>query len=216
MKPTNEKRMTRQEAPAALARLLEAARSATAHARSLLEAQHALEMELEALAATERAAALKETAERILKPKAGLKALTIWQPWAWAVATGLKPVENREWEPPAEMVGQWIAIHAGKTFDDDALPNFLEVLAETMPAGQVPDVEWLRALPTSAVIGVGRLVEVVEDSDSPWFVGPFGWRFEDVVSFAPVPCRGQRKLWELPAPVLATVRRRFAAARRVA
>jgi hypothetical protein len=41
-------------------------------------------------------------------------ALTILQPWAWAIATGLKSVENRTWRPPDAAIGQLVAIHAGK------------------------------------------------------------------------------------------------------
>ena len=29
----------------------------------------------------------------------GFAALTVWQPWAWAIAAGLKRVENRGWKP---------------------------------------------------------------------------------------------------------------------
>lgn len=43
-----------------------------------------------------------------------MKALTVWQPWASLIAIGAKPYEFRSWEPPAWIVGQRIAIHAGK------------------------------------------------------------------------------------------------------
>lgn len=43
-----------------------------------------------------------------------MKALTIWQPWASLIAIGAKPYEFRGWKPPARLIGQRIAIHAGK------------------------------------------------------------------------------------------------------
>lgn len=43
-----------------------------------------------------------------------MKALTIWQPWASLIVIGAKPYEFRGWKPPARLVGQRIAIHAGK------------------------------------------------------------------------------------------------------
>lgn len=46
-------------------------------------------------------------------------ALTVKQPWAWATAAGIKPVENRAWRPSPKVIGQRIAIHAGKSFDWD-------------------------------------------------------------------------------------------------
>lgn len=42
-----------------------------------------------------------------------MKALTIWQPWASLIAHGAKPYEFRGWTPPARLIGQRIAIHAG-------------------------------------------------------------------------------------------------------
>lgn len=42
-----------------------------------------------------------------------MKALTIWQPWATLIAEGVKPYEFRSWRPPARLIGQRIAIHAG-------------------------------------------------------------------------------------------------------
>lgn len=43
-----------------------------------------------------------------------MKALTVQQPWASLIAHGFKPVEFRKGEPPTWLIGQRIAIHAGK------------------------------------------------------------------------------------------------------
>lgn len=42
-------------------------------------------------------------------------ALTICQPFAELIARGEKRVENRTWWPPRGMIGQRVAIHAGKS-----------------------------------------------------------------------------------------------------
>lgn len=42
-----------------------------------------------------------------------LLALTVWQPWAWCLSIGWKPVENRPNPPPRAVLGRWAAIHAG-------------------------------------------------------------------------------------------------------
>ncbi|ARM12084.1 MULTISPECIES: ASCH domain-containing protein [Rhizobium] len=42
-----------------------------------------------------------------------MKALTVWQPWASLIAIGAKPYEFRGWRPPASLIGQRLAIHAG-------------------------------------------------------------------------------------------------------
>lgn len=40
-----------------------------------------------------------------------MDALTLWQPWAWAMCHG-KEVENRSWWPPTKALGTWVALHA--------------------------------------------------------------------------------------------------------
>ena len=41
-------------------------------------------------------------------------AITLHQPWASLIGLGLKTVETRSWPAPARLVGQRIAVHAGK------------------------------------------------------------------------------------------------------
>lgn len=43
-----------------------------------------------------------------------MKGLTVIQPWPWAICYWGKPVENRTWAPPAALIGERFAIHAGK------------------------------------------------------------------------------------------------------
>ncbi len=148
-------------------------------------------------------------------------ALTIHQPWAWAIVAGHKPVENRKWIPPREFVGQWLFIHAGKTLD---MPAVEKVRAEVGgPALLNPE----RDLATGAILGCARYVGTatedpqfrvpgVEVSDpephleSPWYVGPFGWVLATPVKFKdPVPARGMQKLWKPREDVLAECREQW-------
>ena len=41
-------------------------------------------------------------------------AITLHQPWASLIALGIKTVETRSWPAPTRLVGQRIAVHAGK------------------------------------------------------------------------------------------------------
>jgi hypothetical protein len=108
-------------------------------------------------------------------------ALSIRQPWAWAVIHAGKDIENRDWSqfnPGLKFRGS-VAIHAsaGMTQDEyfdawgdirhirigiDAVP---EKLAEPPQASQ---------LQFGGIIGVADVVDAVTASDSPWFVGPVG------------------------------------------
>lgn len=59
-----------------------------------------------------------ESGRAALQLPAGMKALTIWQPWASLIILGAKPHEFRKWkftDKPhlAKLVGQRIVVHAG-------------------------------------------------------------------------------------------------------
>ena len=41
-------------------------------------------------------------------------AITLHQPWASLITLGIKTVETRSWPAPERLVGQTIAVHAGK------------------------------------------------------------------------------------------------------
>lgn len=110
-----------------------------------------------------------------------MKALSIWQPWAWAITASTKRVENRQWGSGSpllavarSLVGQRIAIHASKgvgkldDFDDAAeaviatgkITNPSAFAVSTLKRG---GMYWTPAegLPRGAVVGTARLVEVV-------------------------------------------------------
>lgn len=126
-----------------------------------------------------------------------MKALTIQQPWAWAIAEGIKQVENRVWSTSHR--GE-LAIHAGKKWDE-AGREFLERLGHSVPDD----------LPRGAIVAVVDLVDVVPYDGSqpqlfgpnlsadPFACGPQCWLLENVRRLdQPIPCRGAQGLWESP------------------
>ena len=57
-----------------------------------------------------------------------MKALTIRQPWAWAIVYAGKDIENRSWKT---KLRETIAVHAGLGFDRDVdLPRGVKLPAE--------------------------------------------------------------------------------------
>jgi len=131
-----------------------------------------------------------------------MRAITVYQPWAYAIAHLGKGYENRTWPPPAAAVGRPLAIHAGRTFDERGA-RFIEELGLALP----PRSE----MPTGALVAVCRLAGVVmpadPQSDDPWFRGPFGWRLDERRPLArPVPIVGKQGLWEAPDHLLASWR----------
>jgi len=129
-----------------------------------------------------------------------MKALTLWQPWSYAIARLGKRIENRTWMPPVSAIGTRIAIHAGKRLDQEAVGALGERFQ--MPA----------SFTHGAVESVGTLLgwtgSISEDHPQLyWFDGPYCWVFGDVVALpSPIACRGAQGLWTLSEGVESAVR----------
>ena len=111
-------------------------------------------------------------------------ALSIRQPWAWAVVQGLKDVENRSAfaVSKGELSPRRVAVH-GMTRDEyEAARGFMARLGVECPR---PDV-----LVRGAVIGAVTIDAVVKASNSPWFVGPRGLLLSGAEAVAPIPAIG--------------------------
>ncbi len=139
-----------------------------------------------------------------------LPALTLHAPWAYAVAWKGKNIENRTWAPPARLVGQRLAIHAGLAqprADWDAL---------SMIAGRLGLVVTASDVPRGAIVAIATVAGLVGEEDAranPWFVGPCGWILRDVVTLPePVPCKGAQGIWRLPVDVDTRVQAQIARA----
>lgn len=124
-------------------------------------------------------------------------AMTLWQPWAYAICSLNKRVENRTWQPPRAVWGKRIAIHAGRKIDSDACAALVEhgfALPEQFVTGAV--------VATAVLSGVARSEASVPRLQQIWFRGPVGWLLKDVkVLDEPIECTGKQGLWLLPAGV---------------
>ena len=147
-------------------------------------------------------------------------AITLHQPWATLIALGTKNVETRSWPAPERLLGQVIAIHAGKR-------------VVRRPGGRVERElrdrvgrDWSRAIPAGAVLAMATLAgmarvdyvdpisgHAVHDVGTemgcpvgtgrtlidPW--GDFSsdrwlWFLTDVVSLSePIPAVGRQGFW---------------------
>lgn len=124
-----------------------------------------------------------------------MKAVTVRRPWSWAIASGLKGIENRTWRPRVDPK-EFIAIHAGLSIED--VSTCAGYSLEPGPVG---------------IVAVARVLEVVESSSDPWFTGPLGWVLGDVIRLdEPVECSGRQGLWTVPEPKAIEVVRRATSA----
>src|SRR5688572_8887779 len=124
-----------------------------------------------------------------------MKALSVRQPWAWAIIHAGKDIENRTWK--TNLRG-FIAIHApARTHKDAEMPRRV-----TKPRPE--------DLLLSAIIGVVEIVDVVERHRSRWFQGPpyYGFVLANP-QFLDKPIPGKRKLglWEVSPDLLRKIRR---------
>ena len=138
-------------------------------------------------------------------------ALSIRQPWASLILKAGKDIENRGW--PTRVRGR-VLIHAAKgmTRDehDDAIAFAVAAIkADPRNAGKKPTT--LRELgfafedlPRGGIIGSVEVVDCVSASDSPWFVGEFGFVLRKPRPLPFVPWRGQLGFFGVPAASLAT------------
>jgi hypothetical protein len=107
-------------------------------------------------------------------------ALSVRQPWAWAIIYAGKDIENRSWQAVNHGLRQRgrIAIHAAKSMtreEYEEASDFMNSIHIACPGAA--------DLPRGGIIGSVDVVDVVTDSDSDWFFGPRGLVLRD-----PKPC----------------------------
>ena len=116
-----------------------------------------------------------------------MKALSIMQPWAWLIVNGHKAIENRTWR--CHYRGP-ILIHAGKKVDSDAhddLTNRIHpVTGERQGFPEAP----IGFFERGGIVGEAEIVDCIERSDDPWFVGPFGIVLRNARPLPFRPCKG--------------------------
>jgi len=142
-----------------------------------------------------------------------VKALSIRQPWAWLICVGMpvncfekaynpdgksysikvkdeigvvyKDIENRNWYTDFR---ERIYVHAGKRVDNDAQVWLMEKGFSPMLVLML----YSNKIPRGAIIGEVDITGCVEKSDSPWFVGKYGFTLANPVLYdKPIPCKGR-------------------------
>ena len=142
-----------------------------------------------------------------------MKALSIRQPWPWAMlhAKHQKPVENRTWPPPPELLGQRILLHASKGCTREEYAKAADFI-EWANVGQRPPP--LAELPRGGIVGIATLYGFADHNgdgrmfdpnvaariihDSPWYVGPWGWFLTDRKPLPFTPLKGRLGFFDVP------------------
>lgn len=134
------------------------------------------------------------------------RAISILQPYASAIISGPKRVENRGtvvWRPPRG--GHWVAVHASKGWYDVDPWSWDVIWPES------PDLDDEAAWTRGAILGVMHVAEVRSYASrgdvagaarmyhGPWAFGPVCYLIDDVRALRePIPARGALGLWAVP------------------
>ncbi|MCG7522238.1 hypothetical protein [Ruegeria sp. Ofav3-42] len=131
------------------------------------------------------------------------RALSIRQPWAWAIIFAGKEIENRPRRfhyrgpiclhastaplPPEEIsynfcVEDVLAWHRSKAVPTREAKTQPPTLADLTPR--------LCDLQRGGIIGTAEIVDCIEASDSPWFFGPYGLVLRNVQPIPFIPVKG--------------------------
>lgn len=149
-----------------------------------------------------------------------MKALTVQQPWAWAIIHGGKLVENRtaDWSYRGPL-----AIHAGKRWSERGAADGRVIGAwlDANPSSRARELTSHLLREGGVILGVVDLVDLHPDTGDtgccrPWGESSYteaGGRTRRLVTHLvfenpraldePIPCKGALGLWTPPADVVA-------------
>jgi len=145
-----------------------------------------------------------------------MRAISLWQPWASAIALGAKRIETRSWSTTYRGP---IAIHAAKRKRVHELvylmqtPCFVEALRPLYAIS--PNSRWIDAIelmPYGAIVATAMLADCLTVNDAlEKLITPleyelgnfepdrFGWVLEDVKALArPIPFKGKQGFFNVP------------------
>ncbi len=123
-----------------------------------------------------------------------LPALSIRQPWAWSIVNLNKDIENRSWS--TKFRGRFL-IHAAKGMTMDeyedglATAKHAATLRPELKGIIFPGPSRLGPLERGGIVGIAEIVDCVEQSESPWFFGRYGFVLANARPLPFFACRGQ-------------------------
>jgi len=122
-----------------------------------------------------------------------MKIISIRQPWAALIVSGIKDVENRTW--PTRYRGQ-LLIHASKEPDDTSTDDIERRFGVRLP----------QELPLGGIVGVTEIVNCVRPHSSTWYApGCYGFVLANSRSLPFVRWKGALSLRDAPAELLTTL-----------
>ncbi len=126
-----------------------------------------------------------------------MKALSVRAPWWLAILDGGKNIENRDWS--TNFRGR-IYLHAGKWFNELEIMQDLRTIQRIFNLDD-PDPEMMKMFRPfgGCIVGTVDIIDCVQESDSPWFFGKYGFVLANPVALErPIPYKGMLGFFDVP------------------
>lgn len=113
-------------------------------------------------------------------------ALSVRQPWAWALIYARKDIENRGRWIRLKAHPQRLAIHAAQGMTQSEYGSARAYIKSHCGIECPPPAELVRG----GIIGAVDVLGVTKRSTSPWFMGPYGLMVDRPLACEPIPAAG--------------------------
>lgn len=120
-------------------------------------------------------------------------ALSVRQPWPWCMSIpcdAAKDIENRSWRT---NVRGTVLVHASGGMTPEEYEFCLAYCREVALIRPFPSgltMPSFGELQRGGIVGAVEIVDCVSKSESPWFMGPWGFVLRNFQSLPFMPCRG--------------------------
>ena len=138
-----------------------------------------------------------------------MKALTVRQPWAWAIMQGIKTVENRTWFTKERGI---VAIHSAKVIDSleySIASSDIETFGQVKPPRS-------SEVHKGFILGIVELVDCISDreklsdKDDLWYEGNYGFVLRNPrILSRPLIWKGQLGFWNVPSMLEYVIKSEF-------
>lgn len=127
-------------------------------------------------------------------------ALSIRQPWVWAILNLDKRIENRTW---STKIRGPICLHAAKGMKDSEFQDFIDFLDDIRPLPS--DLEMRRRktrilgelTPRGGIVATAELVDCGNHfAGDDWFHGPYGFKLANIQPVPFIKVRGLQQFFD--------------------
>lgn len=122
-------------------------------------------------------------------------AISIRQPWAWLILHAGKDIENRDWKTPYR--GRCL-IHASKSATKQDYQDAIDFITSQRFDHLSIALPAIDQFDRGGIVGSVDIVGCTDTSDSPWFVGDYGFILRNPKPLPFTPYKGRLGFFNVP------------------